>query len=173
MIPDRRSSSPTFTYPSLSGTNRMVPSSWAIQQRVNVPAEVTGATASIPVAVLDSTISLLFLECQHPTNSASVAGWLTCAGGDGSGLAVFSNECVGGREGAAADASLSVEAAIANSACDGCGVGLTLPMPNRPRQAGEENSSGFAPSAKAKNPARDSGNHRRRLSFPPRNRVRQ
>ena len=67
MIPDRRSSSVTFTYPSLSGTNWMVPSFWAFQQSVNVPRELTSRTASIPVAVLDSTISLVLLECQHPT----------------------------------------------------------------------------------------------------------
>jgi len=114
----------------------MVPSFWAFQQRVNVPGEVAGGvTASIPVVVRDSTISLGLPECQHPTNGASVACSLICAGvdGDGRGLAVFSNDSVGGREGGAADMSLSVEAVFATPAGDGCGVELTLPMPNRRR----------------------------------------
>src|SRR5215469_4553494 len=121
----------------------MVPSFWAFQQRVRVPGEVPVGTASIPVAVLDSTISLVLPECQHPTNRASMACELICAGGDGegSGLGVFSNNCVGSGEGEAAETSLSTEAVLATSAGDGCGVELGLPMPNRRRHAVEESSS--------------------------------
>src|SRR6516164_9244122 len=143
----------------------MVPSFWAFQQRVNVPGEVAGGvTASIPVIVRDSTISLGLPECQHPTNGASVACSLICAGvdGDGRGLAVFSNDSVGGREGEASDISLSVEAVFATSAGDGCGVELTFPIPNRRRHASEENSS-VAASTRAKNPAKDRDSHPRRL----------
>src|SRR5215469_85419 len=152
----------------------MVPSFCAFQQRVKVPGEVPVGTASIPVAVLDSTISLVLPECQHPTNRASVACSPICAGvdGDGSGLALFSNDCVGGGEGGAADTNLSVGAVFATSAGDGCGVGLSLPMRDRHRQAVEE-SSRIAASARAKNPARESANHPRRLSFPPSSRVRR
>src|SRR5215471_9335619 len=152
----------------------MVPSFRAFQQRVKVPGEVPVGTASIPVAVLDSTISLVLPECQHPTNRASVACSPVCAGvdGDGSGLAVLSNDCVGGREGGAADTSLSVEAVFATSAGEGRGVELILPMPNRCRHRAGANSSAAA-SARAKNPAKESGNHLERLSFRPLSRVRQ
>ena len=88
------------------------------------------------------------------------------------GLAEFSNDCVGGREGGAADTSLSVEAVFAISAFDGCGVELTLLIANRRRHTVEENSS-VAPSARAKNAANDSGNHPNRLSVSPLSRVRQ